>query len=49
MRLSGVYGDCEYARFSRDLPSAGFEALRHDLERYCVNFLVGSGKEIFND
>jgi hypothetical protein len=45
MRLLNVYRDSEYSRFSRDVPLAGFEALRHDLELYCADFLTGPGEE----
>jgi hypothetical protein len=41
----GVARDSEYSRFSRDTAIAGFEALRHDLEHCCSDFLVGPGEE----
>jgi hypothetical protein len=45
MRLLGVWAESEYSHFSRDVALAGFEALRHDLECYCSDFLVGPGAE----
>lgn len=45
MRLLGVYERCELARFSRDEPLAGFQALRHDLEAFADDFLRGPGDE----
>jgi hypothetical protein len=45
MRLLNVHRESEYGRFPRDVPLAGFEALRHDLELYCADFLVGPGDE----
>jgi hypothetical protein len=45
MRLLDMHSDSEYSRFSRELPLAGFEALRHDLAFYCADFLTGPGEE----
>lgn len=45
MRSLSVYRESEYCRFPRDVPLAGFEALRYDLERYCQDFLTGPGEE----
>ncbi len=45
MRLLGVHLESEYSRFPRDVPLAGFEALCHDLELYCTDFLAGPGEE----
>jgi hypothetical protein len=46
MRLLDVYDKSEFSRFSRDVPLAGFYALRHDLEHFCSDFVLGSGEEI---
>jgi hypothetical protein len=45
MRVLSVYSESEYSRFPRDVPLAGFEALCHDLELYCTDFLTGPGEE----
>lgn len=45
MRSLSVYRESEYCRFPHDVPLAGFEALRYDLERYCQDFLTGPGEE----
>ena len=45
MRLLGAYGGSEYCRFSRESPLAGFEAVRHDLDRFCSDFLHGDGAD----
>jgi hypothetical protein len=45
MRLLHVYAQSEFARFSRDEPLAGFEALGHDLKHFCGDFLTGPGTE----
>jgi hypothetical protein len=45
MRLLNVYGESQFSRFSHDVPLAGFEALRHDLELYCADFLTGPADE----
>ena len=46
MQFLGKAKDPAYAWFSRESPMAGFEALRHDLDLYCQDFLVGSGDTV---
>lgn len=45
MRLLGAYAQCEFARFSRDDPLAGFRALAHDLDEFADDFLRGPGDD----
>ena len=46
MKRKGVWAESQYARFSRDGPLDGFRALRADLEKFCAEFIRGSGEEI---